>query len=134
MLENYCKSVTIEANTMVQMAKTQIIPAIEKYAEDVAEGALTKKQLKSTIKCSYEGKLVENLSNLADTAYVDTLDLEKAIGQLAKAKNIIDESAMIRDSILPKMEKLRESCDEAETLTAKSYWPFPTYSDLLFGV
>ena len=134
MLENYCKSVTIEANTMVQMAKTQIIPAIEKYAEDVAEGTLKKKALKSTIKCGYEGKLVGTLSDLSDAAYIATLDLEKAINGLSKAKNIIEESAMIRDNILPKMEKLRESCDEAETLTAKSYWPFPTYSDLLFGV
>ena len=134
MLENYCKSVTIEANTMVQMSKTQIIPAVEKYAQDVAEGALTKKQLKSSIKCGYESKLVGSLSDLSDAAYTATLDLEKAIAGLSKAKNVIEESGMIRDTILPKMEVLRQSCDEAETLTAKSYWPFPTYSDLLLGV
>ncbi len=134
MLENYCKSVTIEANTMVQMAKTQIIPAIEKYAMDVATGANTKKQLTPSLACSYESSLVEKLSDYSDKAYVQTADLEKAIADLSEAKDIIEESAMIRDNVLPKMEALRSSCDAAEELTAKSYWPFPTYSDLLFGV
>lgn len=134
MLENYCKSVTIEANTMVQMAKTQIIPAIEKYAMDVAAGANTKKQLTPSLACSYESRLVEKLSDYSDKAYVQTADLEKAIADLSEAKDIIEESAMIRDNVLPKMEALRSSCDAAEELTAKSYWPFPTYSDLLFGV
>ena len=134
MLENYCKSVTIEANTMVQMAKTQIIPAIEKYAMDVATGANTKKQLTPSLACSYESSLVEKLSDYSDKAYVQTADLEKAIADLSEAKDIIEESAMIRDNVLTKMEALRSSCDAAEELTAKSYWPFPTYSDLLFGV
>jgi glutamine synthetase len=134
MLENYCKSVNIEANTMVQMAKTQVIPAIEKYAQDVAQGALTKKQLNSSIACGYEDKLVSRLSELSDIAYVKTGELEEAIESLSKAADVIEESAMIRDSVLAKMSELRAACDEAETLTAKSYWPFPTYSDLLFGV
>ena len=134
MLENYCKSVNIEANTMVQMAKTQVIPAIEKYAQDVAQGALTKKQLNSSIACGYEDKLVSRLSELSDIAYVKTGELEEAIESLSKAADVVEESAMIRDSVLAKMSELRAACDEAETLTAKSYWPFPTYSDLLFGV
>jgi len=134
MLENYCKSVNIEANTMVQMAKTQVIPAIEKYAQDVAQGALTKKQLNSSIACGYESNLVSRLSELSDIAYVKTGELEEAIESLSKAADVIEESAMIRDSVLAKMSELRAACDEAETLTAKSYWPFPTYSDLLFGV
>jgi glutamine synthetase len=134
MLENYCKSVGIEANTMVQMAKTQVIPAIEKYAQDTAQGALTKKQLNSSIACGYESNLVSRLSELSDTAYVKTGELEEAIAKLSDAKDIFEESAMIRDSVLVKMGELRAACDEAETLTAKSYWPFPTYSDLLFGV
>jgi glutamine synthetase len=134
MLENYCKSVSIEANTMVQMAKTQIIPAIEKYAQDTAQGALIKKQLSASIECGYESTLVARLSELSDTAYVKTGELEQVIEALGDAKDIFEESAMIRDSVLPKMSELRAACDEAETLTAKSYWPFPTYSDLLFGV
>ncbi len=134
MLENYCKSVNIEATTMLQMAKTQIIPAIENYAGDVAKKAVTKKQLDSSIACSYESTLVSKLSSLADTAFVKVGELEQVVAGLGDAKDIIEESAMIRDKVLPAMESLRAACDEAETMTEKSYWPFPTYSDLLFGV
>ena len=134
MLENYCKSVNIEATTMLQMAKTQIIPAIENYAGDVAKKAVTKKQLDSSIACSYESSLVSKLSSLADTAFVKVSELEQVVAGLGDAKDIIEESAMIRDKVLPAMESLRAACDEAETMTEKSYWPFPTYSDLLFGV
>ncbi|MCR4686684.1 MAG: glutamine synthetase III [Lachnospiraceae bacterium] len=134
MLENYCKSVNIEATTMLQMAKTQIIPAIENYAGDVAKKAVTKKQLDSSIACSYESSLVSKLSSLADTAFVKVGELEQVVAGLGDAKDIIEESAMIRDKVLPAMESLRAACDEAETMTEKSYWPFPTYSDLLFGV
>ncbi|MCR4648020.1 MAG: glutamine synthetase III [Lachnospiraceae bacterium] len=134
MLENYCKSVTIEANTMVVMAKTQILPAIEAYAGDVAKKANIKRTLDSSIACEYESTVVKKLSALTDTIYADTEELASAIVKLSKAENIIAESEMIRDDIIPKMGKLRVSCDEAETLTSKEYWPFPTYADLLFGV
>ena len=134
MLENYCKSVTIEANTMVVMAKTQILPAIDSYSGDLAKRVNLKKNIDSSIACSYESTLVKKLSNLSDKIFEDTEDLSDTIVALSKAEDIIAESAMIRDEIIPKMNKLRISCDEAETLTAKSYWPFPSYADLLFGV
>ena len=60
--------------------------------------------------------------------------LEQSIAALSKAKDIGEESAMIRDDLLGKMAALRKVCDEAEPLTAKKYWPYPTYADLLFGV
>lgn len=61
-------------------------------------------------------------------------ELVQALADIQKAEDVVQESAMIRDKVLVKMEELRAVCDEAETLTAKSYWPFPTYGDLLFGV
>ena len=61
-------------------------------------------------------------------------ELEKALQELHKAKNVSEEALAIRDNVLEKMNVLRVACDEAELLTAKKYWPFPTYSDLLFGV
>ena len=134
MLENYCKSVSIEANTMVIMAKEQIIPAVEHYAAKLAKGAATKKQINSSLACAYETKLVTKLSELSDSALIKVDELEQAIAGLASAKDIIEESAKIRDDVLVKMSELREFCDEAERLTAKSYWPFPDYADLLFGV
>lgn len=134
MLENYCKTVVIEANTMVDMAKTQIAPAIEEYIQDVAKTAAAKKALDETITCSYESGLVKKLSALTDIIAIKADELDKALIGLHTAEDIGTEANAIRDTILVKMSELRVACDEAETLTAKKYWPFPTYGDLLFGV
>ena len=134
MLENYCKSVTIEANTMVVMSKTQIAPAIDKYVGDLAQRVALKQSIGSSIPDSYELSLVKKLSAITDAAYTKTDELKDEIAALSNAGDIIEESGMIRDKILPKMAELRALCDEAETLTSKEYWPFPSYADLLFGV
>ncbi len=134
MLENYCKSVVIEANTMVDMARTQIVPAIEAYASDVAKTASAKKAVAPELACGYEAGLVRKLSQLIDEIDEKSGELEDAVIGLDGADGIIEESAMIRDTVLPVMSELRVPCDKAEVLTAKSYWPFPTYADLLFGV
>ncbi len=134
MLENYAKSVVIEANTMVDMARCQIAPAIEAYAADVAKSAAAKKAVAPDLKCRYESGLVSTLSGLIDEIEEKTADLEKALSALSDAKDIVEESAMIRDTVLPVMGELRAPCDKAEQLTARSYWPYPTYADLLFGV
>ena len=133
-LDNYCKTVVIEANTMVDMARMQIAPAVEKYAASVAKSAAAKKALDAELACSYETTLVKKLSALTDRIAVQTDLLEAAIMDVAKAEDVETESAMIRDTLLAKMGELRVACDEAETLTAKSYWPFPTYADILFSV
>ena len=134
MLENYCKTVVIEANTMVDMAKTQIVPAIEAYSADLAKAAAAKKALDAGIACGYEINLVKRLSALLDRIMMRVADLEDALMARHDAGEIGAEAAVIRDTVLPRMGELRVACDEAETLTAKSYWPFPTYADLLFGV
>ena len=133
-LDNYCKTVVIEANTMVDMAKTQIIPAIENYVAKIAQTAVAKKSLDASIACTYETGLVKKLSALTDNIAVKADELENALLGLDKAEDIGAQSAMVRDTVLAKMSELRVPCDEAETQTAKSYWPFPTYADLLFGV
>ena len=134
MLENYCKTVTIEANTMISMAKTQIAPAVLHFAADTARDVSAKQALDASIPCGYEKKLVARLSVLADGIAEKAESLESAMIGLHDAKDVVEESAEIRDVILPKMCELRVYCDEAETLTAKSYWPFPTYADILFSV
>lgn len=134
MLENYCKAVVIEANTMVGMARTQIAPAIERYAADVAKSAGLKKSLDPGLSCGYEAGLVKRLSKLTDEIAAKTDELEDALLSLHDAGDIIRESEMIRDEVLPVMSELRLPCDEAERLTEKSYWPFPTYADILFSV
>ena len=134
MLENYCKSVVIEAKTMVSMAKTEIAPAVSSYAAKLAETAAVKKSIVPTLACSYETGLIEKLSTKTDCIAAKASELESTLEKLHTATSLCEEAAMIRDELLIKMEELRHVCDEAETITAKEYWPFPTYGDLLFGV
>ena len=118
---------------MVSMARKSIAPAVEAYAADVAGAAAAKKNLVPDLSCAYEKKLVKKLSVLTDRIQNGTEELEQALAEL-KEEDIIRESERIRDEILPKMTALRLPCDEAETLTAREYWPFPVYGDLLFSV
>ena len=134
MLENYCKTVMIEAGTMVGMAKKQIAPAIEKYTAAVAGAAAAKKAAAPGLACKFEAELIEKLSGLTDAIWEAAEDLDGAIAKIGGGETIIEQSEMIRDEILPRMEALRTPCDEAETLTAREFWPFPIYGDLLFGV
>ena len=134
MLDNYCKTVTIEAGTMVNMAKTMIAPAVEKFAADMAKNANAKRELDAEIPCDYERKLVGKLSSLTDMISLVADELQSELEEIRRTDGIIAESTEIRDRILPKMAELRSACDEAEKITAKSYWPMPTYADILFSV
>ncbi|MDE6951427.1 MAG: glutamine synthetase III [Lachnospiraceae bacterium] len=134
MLENYCKTVVIEANTMVDIAKTEIAPAVGAYTAELAKMITEKKAVDDTLPCNYERGLVKKLSALTDRIAIKTEELENALVELHNAEYIISEANMIRDIVLSKMGELRLACDEAETVTAKKYWPFPTYGDLLFSV
>ena len=134
MLDNYCKTVTVEANTMVDMARKQILPAVEAYVKEVSKTAVAKKQFAPDASCEYEKKTVTKLSLLMEQILDKTETLEDEIMKLKFISDVKQESYAIRDSILPKMGELRAVADEAETLTADKYWPFPTYGELLFGV
>ncbi len=134
LLENYCKTVTIEAHTMVDMAEKEIIPAVESYIAALSSTAAAKKALSEDISCGYEKKRVAKLSALVDQMQAAVDELDSALITLGMTKDITEQSIFIRDKVLPRMCRLRAPADEAETLTAKKYWPFPTYGELLFGV
>ncbi|MBR6358883.1 MAG: glutamine synthetase III, partial [Lachnospiraceae bacterium] len=134
MLENYCKTVTIEANTMINMVHKRIAPAITRFASDLAREAAEKQAFVAGAACGYEKELVEKLSALTDEINEKTHRLEEAVSGLSEAADIVSESALIRDTVVPAMSELRVPCDKAELLTAKEYWPFPTYGDILFSV
>ena len=133
-LENYCKAVIIEANTMQMIARRDILPAIEEYAAFVAKTANAKKSLATDLACTYEAETVKKLSQLASDAYQSLDELSKALEKVSAAGDVIEQGYLIRDELLGVMDKLRASCDEAETITAAKFWPFPTYDELLFGV
>lgn len=134
MLENYCKAVSIEASTMIEMSKTDISPAIAKYTAKLAIGINSKKMLNCSIPCSYELSVLKKLSTLNDNIAIKTEELESILASLSDYTDIGKESFAIRDSLIPKMEEVRSLCDEAETCTAKEFWPYPSYGDILFSV
>ncbi|MBR4132696.1 MAG: glutamine synthetase III [Oscillospiraceae bacterium] len=133
MLENYCKSVVIEANTMLTMARTQILPAVERYSATLAESIAAKRCVDPTIRCASETERLHRLCSLADSISAQLKDLEDGVALVGRASDTIAEGYEIRDVLLPRMDALRETCDEAETLTAKDFWPYPSYADLLFA-
>ena len=133
MLENYVKTVNIEAVTMVDMARKEIIPAVAKFAADTASAVAVKKSV-SEAACKYETRLVAELSGLIDEMDAATTELEAAIAEFKGIAEIIKASEFVRDTMLPAMDKLRAAADKAETMTAEDYYPFPTYDKLLFGV
>lgn len=134
MLDNYNKTVVIEATTMVSMAKKEIVPSIEAYEKELADTAAVKKAVNPDISCGYETTLLKKLSALGDRIYEKAEGLEQVLLEIGKEEDVIEKGYMIRDEVLTKMSELRLVCDEAETLTAKSYWPYPTYGDILFSV
>ncbi len=133
-LENYCKTVRIEALTMVDMARKEILPAVEDYVSGLAAAAAKKKAVDADLPCGYETKQLRRLSALVDTIDGRVDALEEKLVRLDTLHDPAEEAAFIRDTIIPGMGELRAAADEAETQTAASCWPFPTYGDLLFGV
>ena len=134
LLENYHKTVHIEAETMLNMARKEIMPAVSAYEADLSKALNAKKAAAPGAACGYETKLISKLAALEDQIDEAADALEEAVAEYKKLSDVTKAAMCIKDSIIPKMDALRAPCDEAETVTAKSYWPFPTYGDLLFGV
>lgn len=134
MLENYCKTVNIEGHTMVDMVKKDYLPAIESYMYRLAKTTSLMKSVSDKVKCNYEIKTMERLSELTDIILEEVGELERDLKKLVDFDEIIKTSENIRDVVLPKMEELRKYVDEAELLTAEDCWPYPSYGKLLFSV
>ena len=132
-LENYCKVINIEALTMLDIASKDILPAITAYSKELSSAAIAKKQLIADADCGYEKSIVSKIAALSGKLYDETGVLK---GLIATAKDMGYEelSRFCKDSIIPTMEKIRSYGDELETITAKEYWPMPSYGELLFSV
>ena len=133
-LENYCKTVNIEGLTMVDMARKEILPAVEAYLGDLSGIVAAKTAAVPGLACKYEKDLISKLSKLADEISDAASSLDTTLIRLKAIPDVTDAAYVIRDVVLQKMAELRVVCDEAESITADKYWPFPTYGDLLFGV
>lgn len=135
MLEEYSKMINIEALTMVDMAKKDVIPAVSKYLDRLSKSAISVKELISTLSCSTELSLIEKLSKLNDETYSNVLALEDVMKEVTKYEdNALALATYYKDTVIPIMDKLRATVDLMEENTASDVWPYPTYGDLLFKI
>jgi len=134
LLENYCKVINIEALTMVEMVKKDIIPSVSAFNKHLSETIIAKKAVSDKIDISVEETLLIRLSDLNAKAYDKVIALEKAANGVMDFKNITEASKYFRDIILQGMTELRAFVDEMEANTDSKYWPYPTYTDLLFNI
>ena len=133
LLENYKKTVLIEASVMADMATKQILPATEKFATALASGIAAKKMVAPTLKCSYACATIDEIAALSDEIYALTNELKAAIDKAKAIEDIGKAARFVRDEVIAKMDELRKVADRAESITAEEFWPFPTYAKLLFG-
>ncbi len=134
MLEGYCKTLNIEALTMLEMVKKDILPAVSDYCRDLTATALQKRQLLPDCSCEVEETLVKRLSKLSTCLYQKNDKLEKALLDCKAYTDLQELANYYRDVVLLSMQETRTVADELETIVGSSYWPYPTYCDLLFHV
>ena len=132
LLENYCKVVKIEALTAVDMAKKEIIPAVLKYTDSLAEGMAAKANI--GIEDKTEKEILTKCVTLCGEMSDKVKALEKAIADAENIADLEEKSLFYRKVICADMLSLRKSADELETVVGEDFWPFPTYAELLFGV
>ncbi len=132
-LENYTKIINIEALTMVEMAKRDVIPAVSCFIAELCQNVASKQAAFEGIPCETEKKLVKKLSELNDKTSAAISRLEKHLKEIDQEK-VIEASKAMAHIIIPDMEEIRKYVDEMETLTSSDYWPYPSYYDILYGV
>ncbi len=132
-LENYCKCVIIEANTMSDMLTRSIVPAIGEYIKELAESAKTQKDVFAGADIEFEEKSAAELRRIRKEITEKTAELKASVASAEKLETV-EESGYIRDTLIPIMEKLRALSDSAEAMLGEKSWPFPCYDKLLFSV
>lgn len=134
LLENYCKILDIEAYTMLDMARKNILPTVLKYTRKVAEGAAAKKALSAEISCKTEETLVTKLSLRAASLNKKIEELDSLLLKTKEYSNLLDSAMFHHDSLFAMMQELRAVADELESMVDESDWPFPNYGDMLFSI
>lgn len=131
-MEEYTKIINIEALTMLDMAKKDILPSVSRFTKTLLETISSKKAL--GIDASYEEGFVQKISSKLKEAYTALEDLDSKTKTFSEIEDFEKSAFYVRDEIIPAMDALREPCDVMETLTDASEWPFPTYGKLLYGI
>ena len=131
--ENYCKTINIEALTMIDMAKKDILPAVSRYSHELTDTIIAKAAC-GDIDSSYEKDLAAKISKLTATAYKKVLKLEEATLKAKEIDDTTELSMFYKDSVFAAMSELRITVDELETMVPAESWPYPSYGDMLFSV
>lgn len=134
MLENYSKVINIEALTMLEMARQDIIPAVCEYIKLLSDETAAKKLVCASVNCSMEENLISTLSDKLSALFENLEELDKEVHTAHNMSSAQKAAEYYHDTVLARMEKVRGIADYMEVYTAKEYWPFPTYGDLLFSI
>ena len=133
-MEEYAKKIHIEALTMKDMAEKQILPAISAYSTQLASSALEKKALSDAMDCTFETETSVALAKDSAEMYGAIKVLSQDIETAEAISDVTERADFYRDTILPDMDRLRSAADHAEGITAREFWPFPSYMELLFSL
>ena len=132
-LEKYYKTINIEAKTMLEMLKKDVLPSSVKFEEALCEVLCGKQKLKMDVKGSYEEKTLKKVADLKKSIVKDLEKMEKLLNE-NKESDPLKKAFFYRDKIIPLMGSVRKNTDELELITDRKYWPMPSYRELLFGV
>ena len=131
-LDNYCKVLRIEAETMLHMLRRDILPAVSAYSAELANAAISKQEL--GIECSFEKDGAAHISRLISSCCDVARELDAAIADVSALPENYTRAVAGRDRLIPSMTRLRSLVDELEVHTSAEYWPMPTYGEILFSV
>ncbi len=135
LMDNYCKMINIEAATMLDMTRKDIIPAVCAYVKELSDGVNAKRAAVADVTCKLEEDLITKLSSLNLCLYRAADTLDDTLLQVKEHSGCVQECGeYYRDSVIPQMQQLRAAADQIEGLMSKKYYPYPTYGDLLFSV
>ena len=119
---------------MIDMVTKEILPAVEKYMDDLSNAFIHKKTLNPNMNCHVEYERVTELSELSAAVYDEAAALKETVAAAAAVEDFAAQARAYEASVLPAMQSLRADTDKMETLTGSSYWPIPTYADLIYHV
>ncbi|MBC5996323.1 glutamine synthetase type III [Romboutsia ilealis] len=134
LLDEYSKTINIEALTLCDMIKKDIIPCVCKYIKELSDTAASKKLLLADIDCSVEIDLVSKLSSLNSCLAKRVYDLDNNLIDSKNTESTLEMAKFYKKNILPAMQEVRAIADELELMVSSKYWPYPTYGDLLFSI
>ncbi|WP_304471119.1 glutamine synthetase III, partial [uncultured Faecalibaculum sp.] len=134
MMDEYVKTLNIEAQTMSDMAKKEILPAVSAFTGELSDTILAKTAVSQSIPVDYELSTLETASLLLTEATHALQALDASIAEMHALEGFEDKAFYVRDALIPAMDALRAPCDKLETIVSDTAWPFPTYGKLLFGI